>query len=589
MGKLKREDYPRPDFIREKMQLLNGEWEFTFDYQNVFEEVKDFFHMEFMHRIQVPFCYESKMSGVEYQEDAGKKCPVVWYRKIFSRESLPAYGSRLLLNFGAVDEECKVWLNGEYLGGHKGGYTPFQFDITTKLDKENTLIIKVSDPPNVDKPRGKQTWKGENFTCWYHPVTGIWQQVWLECAGETFLKSVKMTPDVSTMTALCEVELSDDKKTSVHIAVSKDEDGRELICSQTIVCKQAYGKASFAFRDCDFEEELFLWAPEHPNLLYVTIKVGSGAKEDIVSSYFGMRSISVCQGVFMLNGKRYFQRLVLDQGYWEESLLTPPDGSAFKRDILLAKEMGFNGVRKHQKIEDPRFYYWADILGLLVWGELPSAYEYNSRSVETMVSITAEFIKRDFNHPSIVVWVPLNESWGVQNIGTSRQQQYYAEMLYFLFKSLDPSRIVNTNDGWEQVEATDIVGIHDYSIRKENAHKYKELDVRWDKVFAAERRLVAGGNKWNPECAVMLTEFGGIALEDAENVNWGYFGKAEGAEEFYDRIIPVVKAIENDDRFSGFCYTQFADVFQETNGLLTMDRVPKFHLEKLKEIFGSKM
>lgn len=564
-----RPEYPRPDFVRNEWKILNGTWQFSFD-EPVFDKT-----------ILVPFCYQSKMSGIGITEDHD----VVWYRRNFSVEESDYAGKRVLLKFGAVDTVASVWINGEYAGEHTGGHTSFELDITAFLRSgENELTVRAVDYTNGDKPRGKQTWTGEKFGCWYTPTTGIWQSVWLEYAGETYVKRVKITPDVNNLTALCEVFLSADEDTEVELHAAFAD--KRPLNRQTFTCCHGYGKAVLAFPDYDLRRNEIYWTPETPNLVDATVKVtGKSGASDEVRTYFGMRSVEALHGILTLNNDIYYQRLVLDQGYWPESILTPPDDAAIINDIRLTKQMGFNGARKHQKIEDPRYYYWADKLGLLVWGELPSAYEFNDRAIEASSRELTGFVERDYNHPCIVTWVPINESWGVRNIKVSRQQQNYCRMLLYLLKALDPIRLVSANDGWEQVSETDICAIHDYALFPGTIKKYDDMGNIF-KTFAESRFIFAEDNQYQGQ-PVVLTEYGGIAFEKEEEQGWGYYGKVRNEKEFMERLAPITQYLIKSGRFSGFCYTQLTDVMQEVNGLLTEDRKPKVSIEKLKDIFQS--
>lgn len=567
-----RPEYPRPDFMRKDWMNLNGEWQFSFD-EPVFDRT-----------IVVPFCYQSKMSGIGLEEDHD----VVWYRRSFKADTDRLGGRRLLLKFGAVDTNAEVWINGIYAGSHKGGHTSFELDITELVKAgENEVTVKAVDYANADKPRGKQTWTGERFGCWYTPTTGIWQSVWLEYAGECYLKRIKITPDTARLSALCEVFLSCDCDTVVKLTAGIEEKGVSL-GNHTVVCRHGYGKISLSFPDYDLRRNELLWSPEEPNLIDVTVQVlGEGGKADEVETYFGMRSIESRNGCLSLNHDIKYQRLVLDQGYWPESILTPPSDEAIIQDILLTKEMGFNGARKHQKIEDPRYYYWADKLGLLVWGELPSAYEFNDNAIEASSRELMEFVERDYNHPCIVTWVPVNESWGVRNIQADLQQQNYCRMLTYLLKAMDPTRLVSSNDGWEQVSDTDICAIHDYSLFPETEKKYDDMEQIF-RTYAESRNIFAEGNSYQGQ-PVILTEYGGIAFEEEGEEGWGYYGKVKNEEEFMARLAPITEFLIRSGHFTGFCYTQLTDVMQEVNGLLTEDRKLKVSAERLKEIFSQRV
>jgi hypothetical protein len=282
---------------------------------------------------------------------------------------------------------------------------------------------------------------------------------------------------------------------------------------------------------------------------------------------------------FVLNGRPYQLRMVLDQGYWPEGGLTAPNDEAFRLDVELAKAMGFNGVRKHQKIESPRYLYWADVLGLLVWEEMPSAYRYTRTSIERLAREWTAVMARDSSHPCIVAWVPFNESWGVPDLPDSPAQRHYVQALYHLTKTLDPTRPVVGNDGWESV-ATDIIGIHDYDDQPERiARRYGTNEV--PRLFKRERpggRLLLLEGAGQAEQPIMLTEFGGIAFSRDPGRTWGY-SRTATEEEFakeYTHLLRVARALP---LLAGFCYTQFADTYQEANGLLYADRTPKIPVE----------
>lgn len=564
-----RELHPRPDFVRRDWVSLDGEWEFSFGDDR------------FDRTIRVPFCYQSQKSGIGKPDH----WETVWYRRSFTVDPEKHRSGRVLLKFGAVDYEAFVYVNGQFAGTHEGGQTPFAFDITDYITgPDNVLTVKVRDGSETDKPRGKQSWTGDLFGCWYTAVTGIWQSVWLEYSGEIYITKIKLTPDLDRREALCEIFISDNGPVKAEVEAETDSASMSenlWLGRQTIQCINGYGKCVIAFPDWDIRQHMIIWSPEHPNLIDVNVTL-EGIGADLVSTYFGMRMAGFKNNTFYLNGEVSYQRLVLDQGYWPESLLTPPDAEAIKTDILLTKAMGFNGARKHQKIEDPRYYYWADRLGLLVWGELPSCYSYTDRTVKRSVNELMEFVDRDFNHPCIITWVPVNESWGVRSIKASVQQQSFSNLLIYLLKSLDPTRTVSGNDGWEQTGHTDILAIHDYHLQPENLEKYDSIpDIIEGK--AERRAILADGEEYRGQ-PVMLTEYGGIAFADGED-GWGYYNKVRDEEEFLARLEPVTRFLLHSGKFAGYCYTQLTDVMQEVNGLLRPDRTPKVEIGQLREVF----
>lgn len=572
--------FPRPDFKRKKWKSLNGQWEFDFDWDESVR-IEEGLNKSYEHEITVPFCYQSNRSGIGIQKD----CPVVWYRKTFILEK---ENDTVLLKFGAVDYKAQIWVNGMFIGSHEGGYSSFEFDITEELIcGENHIVVRVEDGNEADKPRGKQTWTGENFGCWYTPVTGIWQSVWLEFVPQVYLQRIKITPDLTSLSALCELFLSSRKKVECAIHSYMESNGQIIdFGRQYFYCDEGYGKAVIAFRDFDLRRDAIYWSPEHPNLISVDIELSTDTDKDQVSTYFGMRSISVQGNKILLNQEEYFQRLVLDQGYWEDTILTPPSQEAIIKDISLIKQMGFNGVRKHQKIEDPLFYYYADRMGLLVWGELPSSYEYNDNMICRSEEEMMRFLERDFNHPSIVVWVPVNESWGVRDILENVAQQNYTKGMLYLIKAMDKTRLVSANDGWEQVEGTDICTIHDYIYTQKSMGKYENMKEILN--GSVETRMIFACNNRYQGQPIVLSEYGGIAFDDEQGGSWGYLEKVGSEEEFMARLAPVTAEIIHSRKFAGFCYTQLTDVMQEVNGLLKIDRTPKVSVERLKSVFGMK-
>jgi hypothetical protein len=331
----------------------------------------------------------------------------------------------------------------------------------------------------------------------------------------------------------------------------------------------------------DSRNEL-LWSPEAPTLLDVQVELWGDRGEllEVVHSYLGLRSVAVQGDKLLLNGRPYLLRLVLDQGYWPSGGLTAPDDDALQRDVQLARELGFNGVRKHQKIEDPRYLYWADKLGLAVWEEMPSAYRFTRMSVERLSREWTHVIHRDYSHPCILAWVPINESWGVPNLPDNPRERHYVQALYHLTKTLDPTRPVVGNDGWESV-ATDIIGIHDYDDQPDRLAKRYHADDILPRLFKRERpggRLLVLEGHAHADLPLMLTEFGGVTL--SQSSGWGY-SVCSTPDEFalqYERLLKVVR---NLGLLAGFCYTQFADTYQETNGLLYADRTPKVPLSRI--------
>lgn len=579
-----RTEYPRPQFVRTDWQHLNGTWEFEFDDERVGDNGQwSGGQQAFSRQIQVPFTYQSKLSGIG---ETGFH-DLVWYKRSFT---IPAAwkGQRVILHFGAVDYQASVWVNGRHVAYHEGGHTPFQADITLALlDGENTVVVRAEDfSRDVTLPRGKQYWKEDSASIFYTRTTGIWQTVWLEPVAELHIKKLKLKPDIDRneiqirtfltqapvgckAEALIEIRFKDEYRAVTTFSLDHAEEARTISLHD--------------FNDHGLGR---WWSPERPNLYDVTVTLlVDGIETDKAESYFGMRKIAVEAGKLMLNNRIYFMRLVLDQGYFPDGILTAPSDEALKQDIELAKQMGFNGARKHQKVEDPRFLYWADRLGYLVWGEMANAYAYSEEYVRKVTAEWQEAVERDYNHPSLVVWVPLNESWGVPNILIDKQQQRHAMAMYYMTKSLDDTRLVISNDGWEQM-MTDLLTIHDYEWRREELTERYSTMERILGAKPSRRELFVGGTAYTGQ-PVLATEFGGIAYKKSDWEGWGYSG-ADNDEDFLAKLAAVVEPFLQSPHVQGFCYTQLTDVEQEINGLLTYDRIPKVPLEKIKEIVAGR-
>ena len=574
---IERREYPRPQFRRENWQSLNGEWEFAFDDKN--DGVKSGLWQgkkALPLKIRVPFSYQYPASGIGdlAQHD------VVWYRRSFALAE-ENRGRRALLCFNAADYQTDVWLNGVHILTHTGGFTPFSADITDFLKKgDNIIVVRCEDTLNDAVPRGKQSWTGKPFDCYYVPNTGIWQSVWLEFYGEDCIAEHSLFCDYDKTELYGELVTQYGKADEAEILVTF---AGKLIKRERFTLRGRHNKFRFALPR-DYTDD-YSWSPENPRLLYVDFALYKDGKQvDLAHARIGMRKISVDEhGKICLNNRPYYQRLVLDQGYWPESGLTPPSAESLKKDIELAKAMGFNGARKHQKSEDPYYSYYAEELGFLTWCEMPSAYRFCTEEVTAITKEWQEIVKEGRNCTSNVCYVPLNESWGAREIGRDKAQQSFARALYCLTKSLDPTRLVSTNDGFENISPTDIVSIHDYSIARAEEFAEKYLDG-YDELYPQGWPLFAEGEKYEGQ-PVLFTEFGGRAMQaDAKGGAWGYSGAAANEEEFLKQLESIMQGVRTCN-FQGYCYTQLTDVQQEVNGLLTAERKPKADIQKLKAIF----
>ena len=593
--------YPRPLLRRAEWSSLNGPWRFVFDDEMHFRSPADIQHWPLT--IEVPFAPESRRSGVG---DTGfHRC--CWYERDFDLTvDAPADGGRadqgiqqrgrpercrVILHFGAVDYHARVWINGKQVVEHEGGHTPFSADITHALlpgERQRVAVQVEDDPHDLEKPRGKQDWRLEPHSIWYPRTTGIWQTVWFECVPLTYIGSIQWTPNVERWEVATHVFLRGNEAKDVRLSVQLQA-GEQLLAHDIyhVVGGELHRRIGLSDPGIDDYRNELLWSPERPTLIDVRMQLLRGEKVlDEVTSYTALRAIGTQRERLLLNGRPITMRMVLDQGYWPDTLMTAPSDEALKRDVELAKAMGFNGVRKHQKIEDPRYLYWADKLGLLVWEEMPSAYRFTRKAVKRLLREWTEAIERDASHPCIVIWVPFNESWGVPDLTTVPAARDAVAALYHLTKTLDPTRLVIGNDGWES-SATDVIGMHDYDsdprhLRTRYGPEVKPQDMV-DRRWTGGRILTLDGypHRGQPIC---LSEFGGIAYIDPQRYQggreWGY--QAVSSEEEFTRLVTSLLEVAGTTAlFSGFCYTQFADTFQEANGLLYEDRTPKIPLARI--------
>jgi beta-galactosidase/beta-glucuronidase len=574
--------HPHPQLQRSRWISLNGPWRFLFDDERTLHHPLEIDSWE--RTIQVPFPPESEASGIH---DRGFH-PCCWYER--DVELLPDDG-RAILRFGAVDYSAKVWVNGHLATTHEGGHTPFAADITSLLDpsgRQKVTVMVVDDPHDLTKPRGKQDWQKEPHAIWYPRTTGIWQTVWIERVGRTYVDKIRWTPHVEGYAIRLETRVAGDRIDDLSIEVTLCHGKRVLARDRYLVIDHEADRV-IVLADPgidDYRNEL-LWSPERPTLLDATVRLLSGdTVVDEFTSYTALRSISILRDRFMLNGRPYLLRMVLDQGYWPDTLMAAPSDEALKKDVELAKAMGFNGVRKHQKIEDPRYLYWADKLGLMVWEEMPSAYRFTRTAIKRTVREWSEAIDRDYSHPCIVAWIPFNESWGVPELTAQQAQRHAVEALYHLTKTLDATRPVIGNDGWES-SATDIIGIHDYDANTEHLRQRYGPEIKTEQLFDRRRpggRVLTLDGYPHRGQPIMLTEFGGIALARAVSAaapnTWGY-STAKDVDELAVMFERLAETVVHTALFSGFCYTQFADTFQEANGLLRADRTPKIPLARI--------
>jgi beta-galactosidase/beta-glucuronidase len=611
--------YPRPMLRREAWMSLDGTWDFAHDDNGVglterwFEATTtDNTAAVFSRTIQVPYPPESPASTIG---DRGFH-PVVWYRRTVAHNLLvptEANGQRVLLHFGAVDYRASVWVDGQLVATHVGGQTPFTADVTDALiapapgenaatgdPATHVIVVRAEDDPNdFEQPRGKQDWRAETHGIWYERTTGIWQSVWAETVAANHIVDVVWIPDVAAGLVRAEISLASVPRSPLRLDLELRL-GQETLAQQSVTVTN---RATVIVAALDVlrngqERARLLWSPESPTLLDGTISlvdpVETGAASstiDTIESYIGLRSAGVGGGVFSLNDQPYYVRSVLNQGYRPATHLAALDTDVLRGEVETIKAMGFNTVRTHQKAEDPRFLYWADRLGLMVWAETAAAYEFSTEAVGLLMAEWTDLVRRDRSHPCVVAWIPVNESWGVQDIANNVTQQQYTLALANLTRALDPGRPVVTNEGWEHVDS-DIMGLHDYTtdpelLRARYATKQDAIDMvlspngpqgrRPVLTTVQKEKFLAG------DAPLMITEFGGISLSNEDDKSWGY-GHVDTADEYRTLLLGLFDALRASSEISGFCYTQYMDTGQETNGLLFTDGTPKLALSDIHRI-----
>ena len=561
-----RDEYPRPSFVRDKWQCLNGEWEFYNDLCASGDDRKVYNAERLESTINVPFCPESKLSGIHFLDFM----PSVWYARNISLKKEQLNG-RVLLHIGASDYKTVLYVNAKRVGQHIGGYTSFSFDISEYLKEgENRLVINVLDDLRSGKqPCGKQSRKYYSHTCDYTRTTGIWQTVWLEFVPEIYLKKVDITATDLSGTVILRTVLND----YVANAYLKTE----ITFEGKIVSEQNFplsGKTSFCA--VTLSEPKF-WNVGEPNLYDIefTLYVDD-QPTDNVKSYFGIRRIDIDGYKVLINGKSVFQRLILDQGFYPDGIYTAPSDEALKRDIELSMRLGFNGARLHEKVFEERYLYHADRAGYLVWGEFPD-WGMDITSLDALHEMLPQWldsIERDYNHPCIIGWCPHNETW---DLDRRAQIDSNISVIYKATKRVDSTRPVIDTSGFYHTEKTDIFDVHDYE---------QEVDV-----FKAKMQAHAKGKYYIPfpdrqsydgKSPYMVSEYGGIkwSKNRTNDASWGYGKDPETSEEFIARYCGLTQAIMSAKNIFGFCYTQLTDVEQEANGLYYYDRSPKFSEEQ---------
>lgn len=588
--------YPRPILRRERWHSLDGVWDFGFDDADAGRR-EGWFAAEGVgaldREITVPYPPEAPASGI------GDTAPhrVVWYRRRIPHAVLAAdAGDRTLVHFGAVDHRATVWLDGRQVAEHVGGQSPFTADVTDALRPgadEHVLVVRAEDDPaDLAQPRGKQDWQDRPHAVWYERTTGIWQTVWTETVPAQRVHDLAWVPD-PTRGVRAELTLAAVPSGPLRVDIELSHDGEPLAAGSTTVRtpRSSIDLVIPALRNGIDREDL-LWSPERPTLIDARVTVrdaADGTVLDTVDSYVGLRSTGVGRGAFLLNDRPYYVRSVLNQGYRPDTLIANSGTGELRREVELVKEMGFNAVRIHQKAEDPRFLYWADRLGLLVWGETAAAYEFGAHAVELLTREWLDLVRRDRSHPSVVTWVPINESWGASDIPHEPAQRHYSLALAELTRALDPTRPVLSNEGWEHTDS-DILGVHDYCGDPEELTRRYGDAAAFDAVLAGPgpqgRTLAVTARQIERYAAgdapLMITEFGGLSLR-ADDDDFSYT-RTSSDTQYAALLGDLFGALRSSPIVAGFCYTQFMDTAQETNGLLFADGSPKLPMETIRRI-----
>lgn len=594
MSDLPRSEYPRPQFVRKDWLCLNGEWQFEVDQgdSGIHRGLQD---RELDRTIIVPFCPESKLSGVEIHDYYN----AVWYRR---EVTIPAdwTGKRVLLHFQAVDYDATVWVNGQEVGRHRGGFSPFSCDISAVagVGDEITIVLRARDYGKTAQPRGKQARDFGPDGAIYVRTTGIWQTVWMEPVPDVYLKRPRLTPDVANSVIRLVQPITNNASGLRLRATLSDENGDVV----TAECSAEYDlspRLDLVIPD----DRLRLWSINDPHLYDIDISLidAEGNVVDTAKSYAGLRSVSIEGKAIKINNKVVFQRLVLDQGYYPDGIMTAPSDEALIEDIQLSIDAGFNGARLHQKVFEERFLYHADRMGYIVWGEFgdwgcshngPLTGEHQTPGSD-YITQWLECLERDYSHPSIVGWCPLNETWQTLTDQITALDDVTHGM-YYATKAMDGTRPVLDTSGYShRVAGADVYDSHDYD-QNPDTFRQRHAGLAEGKPFVNNAsdwglsEAVVGNIQWSiPYIGqpYFVSEFGGIwwnpdAREDEDS--WGYGERPKSIEEFYDRFERLCAILLDDVNMFGYCYTQLTDIYQEQNGIYKYDRGMKFDLERIR-------
>ncbi|MBQ3545448.1 MAG: beta-galactosidase [Lachnospiraceae bacterium] len=565
-SEIPRTDYPRPQWVRNNWYCLNGQWDFAFDFGKSGKARDMVLKGDYPLSILVPFCPESKLSGIEYKDFI----PAVWYRRTLMFDEIPK--GRAILHFGAVDYYCEIWVNGVFCGSHKGGYTSFAIEITRALKKgKNTVTVYVEDDQRSGRQaRGKQCDEFNSSATSYTRTTGIYQTVWLEFVPEHYLKTAKITPHAADGTVDIRIN-ADNAQMNEKIRITAKYKGK-------VVGK---GEANISFNQATIHikvDEIHIWNPGMPEIYDMIIELidsNTGEVIDNVDSYFALRDISLNDRALTVNGQVIFMRMILDQGFHPEGVYTAPTDKALKHDIELSMSLGFNGARFHQRVFEERSLYWADQMGYLVWAEHCVRDLGGPQGLFDFLPEWIETIEQYYNHPAVIGWICSNETYHNMLLDSDVVRQ-----LYRMTKILDPYRPVIESSGGVHYE-TDIYDVHDYEQNHEKLNEYLKPMLedndnfhcpisRYVNQVPLRKEIYAGQPYWISECG------GTIWNSNEAELGWGYGSVPASEEDFVQRYESLIRVMAEHPRVCGFCWTQLTDIEQEQNGLFYYDRSPKF-------------
>lgn len=565
-----RKEYPRPQLVRENWLCLNGEWEFEIDNAQVGAAKKYWERSSLDGKITVPYCPESDLSGVGNKDFMN----CVWYRKAVT---LPEAfcGKRVILHFGAVDYLATVYVNGKKIGTHMGGYTPFSFDVTDALTEgENVIVLSADDDVRSDRqPAGKQSDVLHSHGCFYTRTTGIWQTVWMEAVDAARVEGYRVYPDVANGAVTLQFRTTG-AAMGAKLSVTASYDGADMGCASTVVS----GCTSTVTLSL---KEKHLWEIGKGRLYDLSVSLEKdGVAVDAFRGYFGLREVGLTDKGMTLNGKPFFGRYILDQGFFPDGIYTAPSAEALKFDIEASMKLGFNGARMHQKVFEPTYLYYADKLGYLLWGEYPSwgISLADASAMKNYLREWLESVERDFSHPSVIGWCPFNETWDSFNDGNARQCDDVIDMIWRATKYTDPTRPCIDTSGNYHVVNCGLWDVHDY---EQNPEKFASFYAKIGEGIVADQVYRSTPKRQSYDgTPVFVSEYGGIKWDVASPTDsWGYGVAVKTEEEFKARYKGLTDALLDNEHIMGLCYTQLTDVEQECNGLLTYDRQFKFDPE----------